>query len=473
MLGSCPAPFWCGVCLKSPLKEYIIKIIYGNCSNNLLTLTRKYTFGILNNECMYKKYAYLILIFIFFIFIFFKLQKSNVPYHVDEVSWFFHTVFFDELFLKHNFDKKFWLSYESFDHPQLSKYIFGAYLFSKDKGYAYDRDMLQATYGRWRFYSILHSDTIPKSPFYTPINTMREINLVITFLTLVILFLLSKILINNIFIPLFFVFFLTSNSLFTRNMLTATPDAHYIFFIILAIFSYIQYIRSRRKSYIYLFALFSGLSITAKLTGSLIIIVYVLYLIHRLFRKKKHELGLLLKEFLVVISIIAVVWTVANPTIFYSPVKSSIFYFSERIRTLESFSRFKDKGLITFKERVHATYCISLVRKCHGYPTGSLFANPFLNILFVFFGILYLIQLMKGKKRLEGIFITLLLIVVIIGSTVFIPLKWNRYYLPLTIFLILLEFMGINYIVNFVIKRLSLKIKHLLPSKIDNFLKSK
>ena len=103
------------------------------CYIPLLTLTHKCSSDILSNNCMYKKYAYLILIFIFFIFIFFKLQKSHVSYNFDEVSWFFHAVFFDELFLKHNFDKKFWLSFESFDHPQLSKYILAYIFFPKIK----------------------------------------------------------------------------------------------------------------------------------------------------------------------------------------------------------------------------------------------------------------------------------------------------------------------------------------------------
>lgn len=408
---------------------------------------------------------------------FFKLQNSRVPYNIDEVSWFFHTAFFDELFLKHNLDKKLWLSFESFDHPQLSKYIFGAYLFSKNKEYMHDRDKLLAQYGRWDFYRILghSSKAILHSPFYTPINIMREINLAVTFLTLIVLFLLCKILTQNIFISVIFVFSLASNSLFTRNMLTAYPDAHYMFFILLALFSYIKYIRSQRKLYLYLFAVFSGLSLTAKFTGAVILVAYVLYLLFRLsrpIRKKMYELGNMLKEFLVVISIAAVIWTATNPAIVYAPVNSSILYFSSRIEKLELFSHlFQDVGLINIRDRIYATYCISFSADCHGYSKGfdgRLFANPFLNILFASFRVLYLIQLLKGGRKSGAIFLMILLIIVFIGSTVFIPLKWARYYLPLVVFLRLLEFMGINYVVNFMIKRYGLKIKQLVSMKMKN-----
>lgn len=423
---------------------------------------------------MRKKCIYFLFILIFFAFIFFKLQKSHVNYNIDEVSWFFHTAFFDELFLKTNFDKNLWLSFESFDHPQLSKYIFGAYLFSKDKEYGYERDKLQAQYGRWDFYGIIgvsDSKAILNSPFSDHLNKMREVNLVTAFLSLVVLFLLCKILTQNTIISLLFCYSLAGNSLFIYSMKIATPDSHYIFFLLLALFSYMQYISTKRKLYLYLFGLFSGFSVAAKLTGAVMLIVYILYLTYRLFIKNKHKLAILLKEFLIVGSIVAIVWTITNPAIFYSPISSSIFYFSSRIEKLNSFSHlFPDVGLTSIQDRIYSAYCISLSRNCHGYSKdfdGQLFTSPFLNIPLALFGILYVIQLMKDRRKSEAIFLTILLIIVIIGTAVLVPLKWNRYYLPLTIFLMFLEFMGISYVVNFVIKRYGLKIKQLLSLKIQ------
>ncbi len=46
-------------------------------------------------------------------------RAKTVPLERDEISWYFHTKFFDEAYLKKDLTSSLWYGYESFDHPPI------------------------------------------------------------------------------------------------------------------------------------------------------------------------------------------------------------------------------------------------------------------------------------------------------------------------------------------------------------------
>lgn len=365
-------------------------------------------------------------VFIVFLLIFVSLVRNikTVPYHSDEISWFFHIQFYEKLFLQRDLDQKFWQSYESYDHPQLSKYFFGAYLYAWDRKIFEKRDRLERTYGRWQFYFDPRLSTIQTSEFSPHILRMRQLNVAFTIGTLVLIFLLCQGIIKSMWVSLTVCVLLVFNPLFINTMLRATSDAQMVFFVLASLLWL--------PSTPILSGLVIGAAMATKLTG--IIALYTATITYIFLYKWKQLI------FLVIAT--CSVWYLSNPTLFLSPFAGSGQYISFRLYQSDILkAHFPEVALPTISSKINATFCELFSSTCNKF-NGVLTPITFLNILITILGIYVVYR--KSKKMF-------IFICVVYGLNTFIlPLYSDRYFILPSVVTYILSALGIAAIKNIV-----------------------
>lgn len=397
------------------------------------------------------------------LFISLKHKAEKVTYHTDEISWFFHTRFFDELFIKRNINKTLWESYESFDHPQLSKYIFGVYLYTKDKEVFQKRDALEQQHGRWRFYSEIDNFEIEKN-FSNYIYHMRQLNVVFTFFTIMLLFITLWYLSKSWLLSVLFSFAFVNNDLFINSMIRATSDAHVTLFILISLLLYLIYLKRNNKFYLVLFALFSGLAISSKLTGLVTLIAFTIFEIVNLLINKAKNTNFLSRVGLV-FGIAFIVWWIINPALYQNPLENSTRYITFRLQQSRVLQDFLPKvTLLGLGAKFRAVFCTLFSPRCGEiYKKGHLFTFLSLNLATFLFGGYCLVKKLKKWKDREFLFFFIFLVVMIIITGGYLPLNWDRYFLPLMIGVYFIQFIGIidlikiakGFMLNTILPRLS------------------
>lgn len=385
------------------------------------------------------------------------VQKSyRVTYHLDEISWFFHTEFFDELFIHRSLDEKVWTSFESFDHPHLSQYIYGAYLSMFEPSYGLKRDELLIKYGRWGFYDLHNADIIPRTEFHHYVTKLRELNVVITIASLLSIYILFHQVSKNILFSLLPVGILVYNLVFVVSMVRVTSDAHYLFFLVCALMSYVQYIHTEKKRYLYGFAILAGLSMSAKLTGLMLIIGFIYYCFFRMFAKKSVND---IKEAGIVIGLFFLVWIAVNPTLYFSPVRNSFIYFTHRGHIMDMHQKkFPEDALMTMPDKIAVSYCTLFAPQCNTTDVGGYtFPNLWINTTLLLAGIVKsFILYSKGdkKKRSTILFLASIFSAISIITIVILPLNWDRYFLPLVVITTFIQSLGCLLLFNWITSRL-------------------
>lgn len=401
-----------------------------------------------------------IIIYIFILlsvsFILLSDNLTKVAYHGDEISWFFHTRHFEKNFLKKDYNKYFWESYSAYDHPQLSKYIYGASLYIRNNNIFSKRDELEKKYHRWFFYKTVGETGIENSDFPILLDEMRKINLLFSFGTLVIIFFIVMNLTGSIIISSLTPFAFINNSVFVNTVIPATNDAQALFFITASILIFQIYLKRKNQILFILFALFSAMAISTKLTGMVIIISYLVFEAVILVGKMTFKN---IKNILIRISLFVIIvfsfWWISNPTIQHAPIKNSIEYFSFQKEVTERQQSLLEPDVINnFNKRLKAVYCTLISPKCDsGFYEGYLFPWATLNILLILSGAYFVIEKIKNNDKKQIFLFTgtfILLVLSIVGS--FLPMNWIRYYLLLVVVLYLLQFMGLKKIIIFVKK---------------------
>jgi len=271
---------------------------------------------------------------------------------------------------------------------------------------------------------------ISTSPFRESIDRMRKVNVITSWFTII----LMIVLLGQLAIPLSFasllIVFLLHNRLFLESMLRATSDSHMIFFFVLSIVCYNQYIQSSRRKWIVVFAVSFGLSISSKLTGALLIIPFTLY---ELFIKRSF------RSFGVAVIISFTIWFIANPTLYSSPIGSSVEFFAFRMRQsiiLQEF--FPQVALTSVGSRVSVI-------------SQTLFQFGVVSIFLSGIGLVTLIKRMIRGDFVSG-FVTAVILVTAISIGLYIPLNSDRYFLPLIIVTFICFSMGIWMLVKIIIQ---------------------
>jgi hypothetical protein len=381
----------------------------------------------------------------------------HVPYNLDEISWFFHTQFYEELFLHRNIQKEVWDSYEAFDHPPLVKYIFGAYLHLQFPQLSNERRMFVTKFGRWGFYYNPMLQNVEKSPFALYIGQMREVNIVATVITIIfVIILLQQMQIHVVFQGVA-VLLLLRNRIFLVSMISAQPDAWMTCLLFFSFLLFFIYVRQQKFIYLVFASLIAGLSTAAKLTGVVLLPVFVFYeIFNGCFEGK--SLCSIIKHSIVIIGCTIISWSILNPTLYFSPIRNSIRYFQFRVTQSQKNQYFaQESNLPTVSSRLYAVYCSLISHDCANEPQqGHSTESTIVNIVLLFFGLVYVLRGGYGKRykassRLYMLF-GLLLYCVFTITMIYLPTNSIQYFLQMTLFIIILQCFGLQQLYNFVKK---------------------
>lgn len=404
-----------------------------------MTMTKKQLFA-----------SIILIICINILFLFVVFRAGSVPYVNDEMSWFFHIKFYEELFYKHDIRSSYWVSYESFDHPQVSKYLFGAYLHLRYSDVFSSRDALESLYGRWAIYSDPRLLDVSKTPFAPFIAVMREINVLFTYGTLCLLLVLLTVVTGHITAGIIFVFMLASSNLFMNTMIRATSDAHVTFFIIAAFTSLLIYsVTKKHRSKMVLFVLFSictGLAISSKLTGAFLIIFYIYYEILQ-YGLYRDTIGKSLRRACVFLGIVWIIWYGTNPALYFSPISNSIQYVTFRNTQSAKLQHFfSDIAITSYQDKWRAIGCTFFKSSCpNTYENGRLFPWILLNVVSVFWGVVVLMRSVqiRAKGQINLLLLSFSFVVVIVTGT-YLPINSDRYYLMPMLAFWIIQFVAVS-----------------------------
>lgn len=155
-------------------------------------------------------------------------MSLTIPLDQDEIHTFYGTESYTLLRNK-DFESPFWKFDVNFDHPPVSRYMYGYYLTTIYGDFTQTRDDLITRYGRWVFGQFETEDDFLRTPFSIYIYQMRYVSVILTWLTLILVCINFFLLTKSMF-SIGIVFVLLNNDIFIKSMLKALPDASYIFF---------------------------------------------------------------------------------------------------------------------------------------------------------------------------------------------------------------------------------------------------
>lgn len=309
-------------------------------------------------------------------------HATKIPYERDEISWYFHTKFFDEAFIKKNISSPLWYGYESFDHPQVSKYIYGAYLYAQNHDYFQLRDSLEAKYGRWAFYTNITSDeAITQTEFVPILHNLRTINLMTLPVIVILIYALFFQLSSSTIFSLAIVAILSTHPLFIYSTAIVTSDNHFLLFGLLAMYLYVRSIKSKHVFWIVSAAVASALATGSKLTG---VFIAASIPLHESLRVAFAHIPLTVyfKRIGVFVTTLLLYWIFINPALYLRPLQGTWKYFSFRsFQSANIAYHVPTSALTTFKDKSDALVCTLFLHSCRDrFVNGSLTQVGILNI---------------------------------------------------------------------------------------------
>lgn len=404
------------------------------------------TYIILTIYCIYTAYPYI----------------RSLPYESDEISWFYHTKFYD-LLTQGKIFEPYWHSLDAYDHPPLSKYVYGLYLRLHFGDYAAIRENLKTMYGEWSSVDIAGTD-MPHTfgPF---IITMRSLTALITVFCILLLSGLTLILTGNIFVAVIHALLLVHNGVFMTTMIRAVSDSHYIFLLTVSFMLFGMYCINRKYKILGVSAILGALSMSSKLTGVLYFLIVPAYLcieamLHRIQTKQLYmSLG-------IVIFSGTVTWFIVNPTLYPSPVYNSYWYFVMR-QSIMDFQKFQEHNipdvLRTIPQRSLALTCtlfnFASTKKCGNL---NLTQFPLINYAFTVAGFISLTKQALRKKKNQMRFFLFLLAGTVITVVSQLTFNWTRYFLPVFILFSVLFHIGLANLLRLMSNRVSGVLIHTL-----------
>jgi len=445
-----------------------------------------------------------ILIFLSFFLFYLSYFKNIYISFWDEICWVGKSYHFD-LFVNGDFDNPLWEHPNSYDQPKLGELFFGMalypqYLIAKAEEGG-DYDYIKFLIDRNIYY---FADGDPSKPDYggyiasrsdyTPLNkgewgsaetlienygagiqktidliySARAANSLLAALAVVVVYSLSLLLLNKsqaLMVTLLF----GLNHFFIETSLMAHSEALFYLLFIYGLFLLIKAINKKELKIrdILAFSVVSGLSISTKLNGAVLLIILNLYLgyLAIAFFIVTKKINLKLLKIAIVGNLLAlIVFVLTNPFVFRDPLRRTYSMF--RYRQLEALDQqigFPKDALLTFPARIISIFDAYLL---HGKEFSYPFSQPVfistsqyfavINTLIIIFGFVNLIVL-RAKKDL--IFISFFFIV-LTSMGFYLLLAWPRYYAPLLIFFMVFQGVGLYYTFGFVkafLRRISSK----------------
>lgn len=362
-------------------------------------------------------------------FCFFLSGKSDtLSVSEDEISWFFHTEYFD-LLRTGRFDDPAWQSYEAYDHPPLAKYAFGLWVYLADTSVPDTRAALREQIGRWEFYgnTAFTPERYPELIRY--VRLLRTLQVVLAGTTLVIFAVIGYICSRRLWVLLTLPWLMVLNPLFPETMLRVTPDA---LLLLLAGAGTVWYISLPAYRYrrIVGFGVLMGLAVSTKLTAVSMIAGYLTYQILRPFFQ-----GAPIRRVMVDISVflacVSLIWLISNPTVTDNWRLSARYLEFRQDQTVRLQEAYPKYALTSVPQRVQAVVCTFLL-SCRGdYPNGRLFLPPVVVALLMGCGGLLCVRRVLGGEKSADWFIACLGSQVTVFTLAYLPLAFDRYFLPL------------------------------------------
>lgn len=431
-------------------------------------------------------------IFCFFLFIslfYFLYRDSNVyPFQEDEHEFIRRGKYF-ELFINGDFKNPLWQGYESYDQPKLPEYFYGLALHlhgNKDiSKYLQVVDFEQRILGAktekwWIKYSRrvqINIDSLPVSiqEKLRPIVQARKVTVIFSFGSLIIIFLIAF-QIRGWLMGVISLVLLWLHPLFQLTSKRAMAEAPFLFFLLLGLFFSFWFLDSLYKSqakrlllFSLLIGLVSGLATASKLNGGMVLIYFLLlFLLIFLFTtfyflqdirsnlSSKGKIGSTLSVSVAIIFFLSFLsFVFLNPFTWSNPWKKSLFMISHRITTAKyQQMTFSEDALRSIDRRIIAVF------KEVFLPSGDwhIFKtkNFPLDLTLFLIGFVFLIRSFyrnfSQNKKLDRSFLILLWTIVIFTCVmIYIPLNWDRYYLPLVPCIVIVQAYAICRIGKFIL----------------------
>lgn len=370
---------------------------------------------------------------------------DTVDIHNDEVSWFFHTQFFEQAFIKHDLQSSFWQSYESYDHPQISKYIYGAYVYGRLPNIFSIRNGLERGYGRWKFYSNPNIESIRMMEFGPYIRMMRELNVVFIVGVSCLIGLIMYSVTANTYMAWVSVIIFLYNPFFLQMMIRATPDAHMIFFTLASLVSYIVYVQRKSMVWLVIAGLCTGFAVSSKLTGFLSFVTVCMgeMLLWGVLPGRRRLPYVTLGMF---VGMSMFVWIVGNPALYTRPIDGTYRYVAFRLKQSELLqTAYPGMALVSIPSRFRAVYCTLVEPFCdESIFKATLFPMTVINIASIMAGIYFLMKRLRDPHFTSTILIFILYAgITIYFTTISLMFNSDRYYLPIQISMWLLQLSGV------------------------------
>lgn len=414
-----------------------------------------------------------VLIIVFFIFCFIFLWNSFklVPFHQDEFV-FLDRSFTVELLVNKEFDHQIWSSYIGYDQPKLAEFVYGANLLYLSEGrgvkeylssYGFYDDKLKFGKEKWWVKSSgkeVESLSAEVQKKLIPVLESRRISLLLSFGCIILMFLIGVKLRGLIF-GLLSAGLLFENRLFLGTALRAMADSFLLFFLLLTFYLslfFIERVKSKKNENLTGLSvgigMSTGLAMASKLNGGLgLIYFFILFIALMLFgRLNKEKEWRLIKALAIIIIALFLVFILFNPFTWGQPVKNSLFMFSHRINMGVRQGLYSRRLLVSLMDKLIGVY-ESVFSPLRDY---GLLQRLFIGTAFFIIGLFTLVErLLKSKKaNLIGQDLALVLwaVVVLITVVIYIPMDWERYYLPIFPGVILVQLMGIFGVVKWLRK---------------------
>lgn len=427
---------------------------------------------------------FIIVIFLVSLFIYYLVnlwQSSNkFNYHTDEHEFVRRAGLYFSLFLQGRLLDKQWNNFLAYDNAQLPYFFYGLALYlqgfntnmqtkliSFDSGYNTNIN---------KDYTWLNQCGENRCPNKSqeikdkliPIIKARKIAVLISFGTLILIFVLGYKLSGYILGSLFTIF-LWKNSLFQDYAVSSMSEAPLLFFLVLTLllsFIYIEsYLKQKKNSYKYLIlcSISAGLASANKLTGIIswiyiIILVFIITILNLIRKKRNLNKNILFIKnsffYCLVLLLPFFIFIVFNPFTWNNPIKNVVFMINHRSK-------------IVHYQQTHLYAQATLYNSYEKYAyffQGNLLTSNYLGILktkyiptdliLLILGLISLIsriylKIKKYKTLNKEILIILWFSIFLFTLNIYLPIKWTRYCFPMIPSLVIIEPYGLLFLIKY------------------------
>ena len=453
------------------------------------------------NSSLIKYFFIPLILFLTLVLNYQKYQSVMTISYYDEITWVGRSYFFD-FFYNKDFDNRIWKSIEAYDQPNLTYYVYGAWLYPQyldekrkvpqtydytqfliDRGlYEVDESYLDK-YAEYKMNSTVRrfdesQDGTPEEwvSKYGPeslktvnlIQDARSINVLLLALSVVVLYYLFLRYKGLMFALLFSVLY-GLNILIIDVSLKAHSEAVFLFMFNCAFASMIYYFKQRKLIYLVAFYVLSGLALSTKLNGIILIPTFLLidslllifFLIDNpsLTKNAKNKIKTFLRNLSLVVLPFAV-FVIFNPFLHKNTIKNIELMYSWRASVAAGQAKYNlDTKIKDSKELFTKVFDNFYFSNSYHYYNGikgvekltDLSAYNYLLFLMAIVGLIH--QLKKSAQRSVFSFtIIISFVVCFMFIAIYLRLNWPRYFAPLSLFILLFQAQGIASCLSYVFK---------------------